>query len=137
MANASEAIGLYVEGLRENGRSIDMGVVRRRVSLPAWDPRAVTDPPTANVGSALEDGHKEIRMKNTRYVKKATSGRGWDVVREGHRRATAHGATKADAVKTARELIRQEGGGEIRILNRTGKVVDASKVSRPRKRAAA
>lgn len=76
-------------------------------------------------------------MKNTRYVKKAPSGRGWDVVREGHRRATAHGATKADAVETARELIRQEGGGEIRILNRTGKVVDASKVSRSRKRAAA
>jgi hypothetical protein len=76
-------------------------------------------------------------MKNTRYVKKAPSGRGWDVVREGHRRATAHGETKADAVETARELIRQEGGGEIRILNRTGKVVDASKVSRSRRRAAA
>jgi len=75
-------------------------------------------------------------MENTRYVKKA-SGRGWDVVKEGHRRATAHGATKADAVETARELIRQEGGGEIRILNRTGKVVDASKVSRSRKRLAA
>jgi putative intracellular protease/amidase len=84
-----------------------------------------------------EDGHKETWMKNTRYVKKAASGRGWDVVREGHRRATAHGATKADAVETARELIRQEGGGEIRILNRTGKVVDASKVSRPRRRVAA
>jgi hypothetical protein len=53
-------------------------------------------------------------MKNTRYAKKATRGRGWDVVREGRRRATAHGATKADAVKTARELIREEGGGEIR-----------------------
>jgi len=36
MANAREAIGLYVEGLRENGRSIDMGGVRRRVSLLAW-----------------------------------------------------------------------------------------------------
>jgi hypothetical protein len=79
---------------------------------------------------------QEIRMENTRYVKKA-SGRGWDVVKEGHRRATAHGATKADAVETARELIRAEGGGEIRILNRTGKVVDASKISRPRKRVAA
>jgi Uncharacterized protein conserved in bacteria (DUF2188) len=76
-------------------------------------------------------------MGNTRYVKKA-SGKGWDVVKEGHRRATAHGATKADAVETARELIREEGGGgEIRILNRTGKVVDASKVSRSRKRLAA
>jgi hypothetical protein len=75
-------------------------------------------------------------MDNTRYVKKA-SGAGWDVVKEGHRRATAHGATKADAVATARKLVRQEGGGEIRIMNRTGKVVDASKVSRPRKHAAA
>jgi uncharacterized protein DUF2188 len=76
-------------------------------------------------------------MKNTRYVKRATSGRGWDVVREGHRRATAHGDTKADAIKTARALIREEGGGEIRILNRTGKVVDSSRVSQPGKRIAA
>ena len=37
MANASEAISLYVEGSRENGGSIDMGVVGRRVSLLAWD----------------------------------------------------------------------------------------------------
>ncbi len=36
MANASEAIGLYVEGLREHGRSIDMDA-RRRVSLRTWD----------------------------------------------------------------------------------------------------
>jgi hypothetical protein len=79
---------------------------------------------------------QETQM-NTRYVKKASSGKGWDVVKEGHRRATAHGATKADAVRTARELTRQEGGGEIRILNRTGKVVDASTVARPRKRVAA
>ena len=91
----------------------------------------------ANVGSAQKMGPEEMRMKNTRYVKEAASGRGWDVVKEGHRRATAHGATKADAVKTARELVRQEGGGEIRILNRTGKIVDASKVARSRKRAAA
>jgi hypothetical protein len=134
--NASEAIGL-VEGLQEDGRSIDTVSFVAGFACRHGTARAVTDPPTANVESALEDGHKEIRMKNTRYVKKATSGRGWDVVREGHRRATAHGATKADAVKTARELIRREGGGEIRILNRTGKVVDASKVARPRKRAAA
>jgi hypothetical protein len=91
----------------------------------------------ANVVSTREMAGQETQMQNTRYVKKATSGKGWDVVKEGHRRATAHGATKADAVKTARELTRQEGGGEIRILNRTGKVVDASRVSRPRKRLAA
>lgn len=76
-------------------------------------------------------------MENTRYVKRAARGRGWDIVKEGHRRATAHGATRADAVKVARELVRDEGGGEIRVLNRTGKVVDARTVSRSRKRIAA
>jgi hypothetical protein len=74
---------------------------------------------------------------STRYVKKAVEGRGWDVLKEGHRRATAHGATKADAIKEARDLVRGEGGGEVRVLNRTGKVVDARTVSRPRKRLAA
>lgn len=75
-------------------------------------------------------------MRSTRYVKKA-SGRGWDVIKEGHRRATAHGATKADAVKTARELVRLEGGGEVQVLNGTGKVVDARTVPPPKARAAA
>jgi len=74
-------------------------------------------------------------MANTRYVKQADSG-GWDVVKEGHRRATAHGATKTDAVKVARNLIRHEGGGEVRVLNRTGKIVEADTIPRPKKRAA-
>ncbi len=34
-ANAKEALALYVEGLREDGRSLQMGIVRRRLSLPA------------------------------------------------------------------------------------------------------
>jgi Uncharacterized protein conserved in bacteria (DUF2188) len=80
---------------------------------------------------------KEIRMKSTRYVKQAREGKGWDIVKEGHRRATAHGDTKADAVRIARELTRAEGGGEIQVLNHTGKVLDASKVPAPRKRVAA
>lgn len=75
-------------------------------------------------------------MSTTRYVKKA-KGRGWDIVKEGHRRATAHGSTKADAVKTARKLVLQEGGGEIQVLNPTGKVVEATTVRSRRKRLAA
>jgi predicted RNase H-like HicB family nuclease len=35
MENASEAVALYVEGLREEGESLDSGVIRRRISLPA------------------------------------------------------------------------------------------------------
>jgi len=34
-ANAEEALALYVEGMREEGRSLEMGVVRRRLPLPA------------------------------------------------------------------------------------------------------
>ena len=33
--NAREALELYVEGLREEGRSLDTGVVRRKLPLPA------------------------------------------------------------------------------------------------------
>jgi len=33
--NAREAMALYVEGLHEEGRSLEMGIVRRRLSLPA------------------------------------------------------------------------------------------------------
>ncbi len=35
LSNANEALSLYVEGLREDGRSLDSGVIRRKVSLPA------------------------------------------------------------------------------------------------------
>ena len=34
--NAREAMALYVDGLREEGRPLDMGIVRRRLPLPAW-----------------------------------------------------------------------------------------------------
>jgi predicted RNase H-like HicB family nuclease len=37
LANASEAVALYVEGLRKDGRSLDTRVVRHRVSLLARD----------------------------------------------------------------------------------------------------
>jgi predicted RNase H-like HicB family nuclease len=35
MANASEALELYVEGLREEGQPLDFGVVRRKFPIPA------------------------------------------------------------------------------------------------------
>ncbi len=35
VVNAEEALRLYVEGLRDEGRSLDMGVVRRSLALPA------------------------------------------------------------------------------------------------------
>ncbi len=33
--NAKEALELYVDGLREEGRSFDAGVIRRKLPVPA------------------------------------------------------------------------------------------------------
>ncbi|HET7454183.1 MAG TPA: type II toxin-antitoxin system HicB family antitoxin [Solirubrobacterales bacterium] len=35
MANANEAVALYVEGLREDGEPLDSGVIRRTIPVPA------------------------------------------------------------------------------------------------------
>ena len=35
MENANEAVALYVEGLREDGESLDSGVIRRTIPVPA------------------------------------------------------------------------------------------------------
>ena len=63
-------------------------------------------------------------MATKRYVKPNGHG-GWDVLKEGHRRATVNYDTQQKAMTRARELARREGGGEIRVMNTMGKVVDA------------
>jgi predicted RNase H-like HicB family nuclease len=35
MSNATEAVALYIEGLREDGGALDTGVIRRKIPLPA------------------------------------------------------------------------------------------------------
>ena len=35
MANAEEAVALYVEGLHEDGGTLESGVIRRRIALQA------------------------------------------------------------------------------------------------------
>lgn len=53
---------------------------------------------------------------------------GWEVVRAGERFATAFDETKEGAVKKARAMVRREGGGEVRVKNDLGKVVELTKV---------
>lgn len=64
---------------------------------------------------------------NDRYVRESRTG-GWEVVKEGHRRATARSDTKAGALARARDLTRREGGGEVRVLNGSGKIVSSKTV---------
>lgn len=53
---------------------------------------------------------------------------GWEIVRAGDRRASDFDATKEGAVKKAREMTRREGGGEVRVMNDLGRVVEFEKV---------
>jgi hypothetical protein len=66
-----------------------------------------------------------------RYVVPNPEG-GWDVTKEDHKRASAHTDTKKEAVDRAREIVRNQGGGEIRIQNKQGKFIDSDTVRGPK-----
>lgn len=53
---------------------------------------------------------------------------GWEIVRAGNKRAFEFDETKAGAVRKARAMVRHEGGGEVRVKNDRGKVVELKKV---------
>jgi hypothetical protein len=67
-----------------------------------------------------------------RYVVPNKERGGWDVVKEGHERASAHTERKADAVARARDIVGNLGGGEIRIANKEGKLIDSDTVRGPK-----
>lgn len=71
---------------------------------------------------------------NDRYVRESAGG-GWEVVKEGHRRATAHSSSKAGALAQARAMARRDGG-EVRIL-RDGKIVPSRPAAQPPRKAVA
>jgi Uncharacterized protein conserved in bacteria (DUF2188) len=68
-------------------------------------------------------------MATRRYVRENRDG-AWEVLREGERRSTVVVPTKTKARTRAREIVRAAGGGEVRILDRMGKITDLIKVSR-------
>jgi hypothetical protein len=67
-------------------------------------------------------------MASNRYVKQNADGR-WDVLEEGHRRSIVQEPSKQAAVDRARAAVRREGGGEIRIMNRAGKMIESRNVT--------
>lgn len=68
-------------------------------------------------------------MAIKRDVKQNASG-GWEVLREGDRRAAVTARTKTQALARARDLVRREGGGEVRVVNDAGKIVRASRIGK-------
>ena len=65
-----------------------------------------------------------------RYVVRGEAD-GWDVVKDGHVRATAHLKRKGDAVRRAKALTERAGGGEVIVLGQTGKIAESAVVPRP------
>jgi hypothetical protein len=65
---------------------------------------------------------------NDRYIVPNSERGGWDVVKEDHERASAHTDTKADAIDRGREIVRNQGGGELRIQNQKGKLIDSDTI---------
>lgn len=66
-----------------------------------------------------------------RYVVPNSDRGGWDVVKEDHKRASAHAPTKKEAVDRAREILNNQRGGELRIANRQGQFIDSDTQSGP------
>ena len=73
---------------------------------------------------------------NDRYVQPNKDRGGWDVVKELHTQASAHTETKEQAIKRARQIIKNQGGGELRIKNERGQLIDSDTVAPGRESAA-
>lgn len=55
--------------------------------------------------------------------------KGWDVKKPGSNKASAHADTQAEAVQRAREIVRNQGGGEVRIHGRDGRIRDSDTIA--------
>lgn len=66
--------------------------------------------------------------RNERHVTPDPEG-GWDVVKPGSDRASAHLDTQAAAIDRAREIVGNSGGGEVVIHGRDGQIRDSDTVA--------
>lgn len=64
---------------------------------------------------------------SNRHVVASPKG-GWDVKQPGSSRASAHATTQSAAVRRAREIVRNAGGGEVRIHGKDGRIRDADTI---------
>ena len=67
-------------------------------------------------------------MPTNRHVVPNPKG-GWDVKKPGASRASGHETTQGAAVKRAKDIVGNQGGGEVRIHDRKGKIRDSDTVA--------
>jgi len=77
---------------------------------------------------------KRSANDSDRYVQPNKERGGWDVVKELHKQASAHTDTKEQAINRARQIIKNQGGGERRIKNERGQLIDSDTIAPARTR---
>ena len=65
-------------------------------------------------------------MSSNLYVVPVRSG--WGILAQGQRRPKLQHSTRSRAVALAREMVRQEGGGKVLVMNRSGEVIESNAV---------
>lgn len=65
--------------------------------------------------------------KNNRHVVPNLGG-GWDVKAPGAERASSHHDTQVQAERAAKDIVRNQGGGEVRIHRPSGQIRDSDTV---------
>lgn len=55
---------------------------------------------------------------------------GWDVRKPTSKRVSSHHATQTEAIQVARRILRNQGGGELLVKGRDGRVRDRTTISR-------
>jgi len=71
---------------------------------------------------------KRSSNDNDRYVQPNKQRGGWDVVKELHKQASAHTETKEEAISRARQIIKNQGGGELKIKNARGQLIESNTI---------
>jgi hypothetical protein len=69
-----------------------------------------------------------------RYVVPNRERGGYDIVKEDRRRVSARARTQRDAIKRAKEIVANLGGGEVRVQGQDGRFRQADTVAGPRKK---
>jgi len=92
--------------------------------------RPWTSPCTAHAVNNQCEEHIVAKspQPNSRHVVSNPNG-GWDVKKPGANRSSAHTDTQREATERAAEIVRNSGGGEVRIHGRNGQIRDSNTVA--------
>lgn len=66
-------------------------------------------------------------MSTNRHVVPNPDG-GWDIKKPGASRSSGHADTQSAATRRAKEIVRNRGGGDVRVHGRDGKIRDSDTV---------